>query len=68
MTPLCYSVKQAAEAVGVSAWTLRKWIADGLLTTVKLPSRNEGEPNRRVLIAVADLEQFVEQHRAGGWE
>jgi hypothetical protein len=36
------------------------------LPIVKFPSasaRHQGEPSRRVLIAVRDLETFVEQHR-----
>ena len=36
----------------------------GLIPTVKLPStKHPGEDNRRVLVAVSDLEKFVAAHR-----
>ena len=64
MTPLCLDVKDAAAAMGVCTKTIRQWVDDGALPTVKLPSTKYlGERSRRVLIAVADLEKFVEQHR-----
>ncbi len=64
MTPLVLDVKSAAAAIGVSPWVLRRYIDDGLLPTVKFPSaKHPGEVSRRVLIAVADLEAFVQQHR-----
>jgi hypothetical protein len=63
--PICVDVKAAAAAIGVSVWTLRDYIAQGLLPTVKLPSRFPGESSRRVLIAVGDLEAFVAKHRSG---
>jgi predicted site-specific integrase-resolvase len=64
MTPLCVDVNAAAAALGVSKWVIRRYVADGLLPTVKLPSvKHPGETSRRVLIAVADLEQFVQRHR-----
>ena len=64
MTPLCVDRKEAAHALGVSTWVLDRYIADGLLPVVRLPStQHEGETSRRVLIAVADLEAFVKQHR-----
>lgn len=69
MTPerqrLCVSVQEASEMIGVSPWVVRKFIRDGALPAVKLPSaRRKGEENRRVLISVADLQAFVERHRA----
>lgn len=64
MSALCVSVKEAAKAIGVSPWVVRHYIASGLLATVKLPStKHPGESNRRVLIAVRDLEAFIAQHR-----
>jgi hypothetical protein len=43
---------------------VRGWIASGLLPCVRYPStRRPGEPSRRILIAVADLEEFVRRHR-----
>jgi predicted site-specific integrase-resolvase len=64
VTPLCVDRKEAAHALGVSAWVLDRYIADGLLPVVRLPStKHGGELSRRVLIAVADLEAFVKRHR-----
>ncbi len=64
MTPLVLSRKEAAESLQVSVWVLDRYIADGLLPTVVLPStKNPGERNRRVLVAVADLQAFVVKHR-----
>lgn len=64
MTPLVVDVKTAAEAIGVSPWVVRHYIASGLLPTVKFPStKRPGEMARRTLVAIADLEMFVNQHR-----
>jgi hypothetical protein len=60
VTPLVLDIKQAAAALSVSEWTLRRYIEDGLLPTVQMPSaKHPGERSRRVLIAVTDLEAFV---------
>jgi hypothetical protein len=66
MTPLAVGVEQAAALIGVSKNVVREYIKLGLLPVVKLPSASSdhrGERSRRVLIAVADLEAFVDQHR-----
>ena len=64
MTPLCVDVNEAAAAICVSPWVVRRFIASGILPTVKLPStKYPGEMSRRVLIAVGDLEAFVRKHR-----
>jgi len=64
MTPLTVDRKTAASMLSVSLWTLDSWIAAGKIRTVALPStRYAGERNRRVLIAVADLEKFIEGAR-----
>jgi len=52
---LTVGLKEAADAVGLSHWTLRKMIADGKLPVVRI--------NRRVLIETATLSQLIEQHR-----
>lgn len=63
-TPLCLDLKSAAASIGVSVWTLRRYVEDGLIPTVKFPSpKNDGELSRRVLIAVSDLQAFVAAHR-----
>jgi hypothetical protein len=65
VTPLCVDRKEAADALKISPWVLDRYIADGLLPVVRFPSTaHDGEPSRRVLIAVADLEAFIEKHRA----
>jgi predicted site-specific integrase-resolvase len=64
VTPLCVSVKEVATALGVSPWVVRHYIASGLLPSVQLPStKYRGEASRRILVAVADLEEFVQRHR-----
>lgn len=62
--PLVVDVKEAAKTLGVSVWVMRHYIASGLIPTIQFPStKRPGESTRRVLIAVADLNKFVEQHR-----
>jgi hypothetical protein len=66
MTPLVLTRKEAAATLRVSVWMLDRYIADGALKTLKLPSpKRPGKENRRVLIAMADLEEFVARHRDG---
>jgi hypothetical protein len=67
--PLCVDLKEAARMLGVSIWTLRSWIDEGLIRTVKFPSsKHPGEISRRILISVDDLRDFVRQHRNGAAE
>ncbi len=64
MTPLLLNVKQAAQALGISEWSVRHLIADGVLPTVKLPSsKRPGEDSRRILVALSDLEELIRRHR-----
>jgi hypothetical protein len=65
LTPsLVLTRKEAADALRVSVWVLDRYIADRLLPTVKFPSSKRlGAANRRVLVAVVDLEAFVQKHR-----
>lgn len=64
MTPLCLGVKDAAAAVGVCEKTIRQWVDDGALPTVKFPSvKYPGERGKRILILVDDLRAFAEKHR-----
>jgi hypothetical protein len=63
-TPLCVDVERAAAMIGLSPTVVRAYIDQGLLPVVKFPSANRrGESSRRVLIAVSDLQRFVEQYR-----
>jgi hypothetical protein len=52
------SLIAAAAYVGVSTWVIRAWLADGLLTRVKLPRPGGGEMDR-LLVDVADLDRLV---------
>lgn len=66
MTPIAVSVKTGASMLGISASALRQYIDQGVIPIIKLPSasaQHQGEPSRRVLIAVRDLESFVDAHR-----
>jgi excisionase family DNA binding protein len=67
VTPICLSVKDAASAMGVCTKTIRQWVDDGQLPTVKLPSvKYPGERGKRILILVDDLKEFAEKHREVG--
>ena len=61
---LAVDIPRAAEMIGANQSDLRAWIASGALPCVRYPSsRRPGEQSRRILIAVADLEDFVRNHR-----
>lgn len=65
-TALLLSVEQAAQALGVSPWTVRQYVADGTLPRVVLPStKGPAKHSRRVLVAVSDLERLISESRAG---
>jgi predicted site-specific integrase-resolvase len=65
ISPLCVDVREAARMLGVSAWTVREYVATGALPTVKMPSTKGAESrSRRVLIAVEDLKTFIGRHRS----
>jgi excisionase family DNA binding protein len=60
------SVEAAANYLSVSKWTIRAYVADGLLQSVRLPSvREPGEPGRRLLIDREDLDRFIEARKRG---
>src|SRR5262245_44833476 len=62
--PFVVGAKDAARLLGSEPTQVRRWIADGLLPSIRYPStRRAGESSRRILVPIADLEQFVEQHR-----
>jgi hypothetical protein len=65
MTPFLVGVKEGARMLNVSQWTFRNYVASGLLPTVQLPStKYKGDANRRILVAVADIEAFVLKYRS----
>jgi excisionase family DNA binding protein len=54
---LAVGLKEAADAVGLSHWTLRQYIRQGKLAAIKL--------GRRVLIEPGELQRLIEQSRGG---
>ncbi len=54
---LALGLKEAADAVGLSHWTLRQYIKQGKLHAIKL--------GRRVLIEPKELQRLIEQGRGG---
>jgi excisionase family DNA binding protein len=55
---LVLDIKEAAQALCLSPWTIRRWIADGKLQTIRL--------GRRVLIEPSELKRIVEAGRKSG--
>lgn len=55
MEQLALGLRQAAEAVGLSHWTLRAYIRQGRIRAVKV--------GRRVLIEPSELQRLIEQGR-----
>jgi excisionase family DNA binding protein len=60
MEQLALGVRQAAEAVGLSHWTLRAYVRQGKIKAVKI--------GRRLLIEPAELQRLVEAGRKGAAE
>ena len=54
MTPLL-SLKEAARLLGVSFWTVRRFIQRGKLIPVTI--------GRRILLEQSTIQQFIESHR-----
>lgn len=66
------NLRQAARYLNCSYWSVRDYVLVGLLPHVALPAlrpragdRSKGRL-RRVLIDRADLDAFVERHKAAG--
>jgi excisionase family DNA binding protein len=57
MVPLL-SCEKAAELLGISPWTVRKWLRDNKLRAIRL--------GRRVLIELAEIERLIEEGRSEG--
>lgn len=57
----------AAYLGGVSVWTVHKWVANGDLQPVTLPSvKYQSRRNRRLLFDRADLDLFIEKSKREG--
>ncbi len=57
---LALGLKEAAEAIGLSHWQLRKYIREGKLRAVRL--------GRRVLVEPQELERLIEEGREAASE
>ena len=57
---LALGLKEAAAAIGLSPWTLRHWIKQGRVRSVRL--------GRRVLVEPAELQRMVQAGRTGATE
>jgi excisionase family DNA binding protein len=53
---ILYNVTEAARVLSLSPWTLRRWIKEGKLESVRL--------GRRVLITVDELSRLVDAGRS----
>jgi hypothetical protein len=62
--PRLLGLAQAAAYLSLSVWTIREYLAAGVLTRVELPSATQGT-TRRVLLDRADLDRFVETSKGG---
>jgi len=58
MEEIAIGIRDAAKAVGLSHWTIRQWIRQGKLATIRL--------GRRVLIEPGELQRLVEAGRQQG--
>jgi len=47
------SVEQAADVLGISVWTVRKWICDGKIKSAKLGSRR--------MVPMSALKKFINE-------
>lgn len=65
--PQLVDERRAGEMLGLSYWTIREYVAAGLIPTVTPPSPlNHHRKLRRKLIDVADLRAFIAAHKTGG--
>jgi len=55
MTTLTIGLKEAAAALGVSHWTLRKWTRERKLRVIRL--------GKRIVVEPAELQRFIEAGR-----
>ena len=58
MEPLV-SIEQAADLLGVSPWTIRKWVGTNRIRVVRL--------GRRVLLEQPELRRIIEAGRDGAY-
>lgn len=66
--PRLLGLEQAAAYLSLSVWTVREYLAAGVLSRVELPSATDGVTKgttRRVLLDRVDLDRLVEASKAG---
>lgn len=54
-TKLLWNVEEAGEALGVSPWTIRRYIASGKLAVIRL--------NRLVFVEPAECQRLIQENR-----
>ncbi len=65
------NIKDAAEYLGLSYWTIRDYIIQGLIPSVQMPparpkegaARHKSQSLRRVLVDRQDLDMFIEARK-----
>jgi len=57
LEPLTVGVREAARLLGISHWSIRRWIRLGRLPAVKL--------GRRTVVELAVLQRFIDSNRVG---
>ncbi|MGH7274947.1 MAG: helix-turn-helix domain-containing protein, partial [Nitrospiria bacterium] len=58
VTPRLLTLREAADYLAVSYWTVRTWVESGKLPAVRLPG-----DGRLVRIEVGDLDRLIEECR-----
>lgn len=62
--PRLLDFHQAGQYCNVSPWTIRAWVDNGALATVKLPAYGkDGRTLRRALVDVRELDRLIESSR-----
>jgi hypothetical protein len=65
MTSRLLSIDATASYLGVSTVTIRRYVTQGKLHPVRLPSvRRKGESGRRLLFDVHDLDAVIDQWKS----
>lgn len=57
LEPITVGVREAGSLLGVSSWTIRRWLRLGKLPAVKL--------GRRMVVEIGALRRFVVSNRIG---
>jgi hypothetical protein len=70
LLPRLLGVREAAHYLGISEWSLREWVASGVVPQVRVPlpstTKRRGDTCRRVLIDRYDLDSLISGWKANG--